>query len=103
MNKDEILAKSRRENQGYDEMERQIKDKSMTWTCIAMVIAATIFSFIRGEQGYPMMDLCATVSISVCAGQFYRFIKGKDKSSLFIACVMFVIFVFATIRFSMGH
>lgn len=103
MNKDEILAKSRKENQGQDEMERQIKDKSMTWTYIAMVIAAATFAFIRDEQGYPMMDLCSTVSISVCVGQFYRFIKGKDKSSLFIACIMFVVFVLATIRFIMGH
>ena len=103
MNKDEILAKSRKENQGQDEMERQIKDRSMTWTYLAMVIAAATFSFIRGEQGYPVMDLCATVSISVCVNQFYRFIKGKDKSSLLIACIMLVTFVFATIRFSMGH
>ena len=101
MNKEEILRKAQKESN--DEMEGQVKDKSMKWTYISMVIAAGIFSFIRESQGYPMMDLTATVSISVCVGHFYRFGKCKDKSSLIIAMVMLVVFIFSTIRFIMGH
>ncbi len=101
MNKEEILKKAQKE--GNDEMEVQAKDKSIRWTYIAMVIAAAVFSFIRGERGYPIMDLTATVSISVCVGQFYRFVKSKDKSFLIIAIVMVGVSVFSTIRFFMGH
>ncbi|WP_347223951.1 DUF6442 family protein [Bacteroides congonensis] len=101
MDKEDILRKAQEEKS--DEMEIQIRDKSMKWTYISMVIAAAIFSFIRGMQDYPMMDLTATVSISVAVGNSYRYIKCKEKSNLFIAIVMFVVFVFSTIRFVMGH
>ena len=50
MNKEEILRKAQKESN--DEMEVQVKDKSMKWTYISMVIAAGIFSFIRESQGY---------------------------------------------------
>ena len=101
MNKEDVLRKAQKE--GNDEMEIQIRDKSMKWTYISMVIAAGIFSFIRDMQDYPMMDLTATVSISVAVGNFYRYIKCKDKSNLCIAAVMFVVFFLSTIRFIMGH
>lgn len=101
MNREEILMKAQKE--GNDEMEVQVKDRSMRWTYITMVLAAAMFSFIRGEWGYPIMDLAATVSISVCAGQFYRFIKGKDKASLIIAVIMLSVAIVSTIRFFMGH
>lgn len=101
MNKEEILQKAQKE--GNDEMEIQIRDRSIRWTYLAMVIAAAIFSFIRSEQGYPVMDLTATVSISVCVGQLYRFIKGRDKASLLIALLMFAVSIFSTVRFTMGY
>lgn len=101
MDKDEILRKAQKE--GNDEMEVQMRDKSIKWTYVSMVIAAAVFSFLRAEQGYPIMDLTATVSISVCAGFSYRFMKSKDKSSFMIAIVMLVVFIFSTIRFIMGH
>lgn len=101
MDKEDVLRKAQKEN--CDEMQIQIRDKSMKWTYVSMVIAAAVFSFIRGMHDYPMMDLTATVSISVTVGNFYRYIKCKDKSNLVIAIVMFVVFVVSTIRFIMGH
>lgn len=101
MDKEDVLRKAQKENS--DEMEIQIRDKSMKWTYVSMILAAGIFSFIRAMQDYPMMDLSATVSISVAVGNFYRYIKCKDKSNLFIAVVMLVVFAFSTIRFIMGY
>ena len=68
-----------------------------------MVFMAAIFSFIRSEQGLPMMDLSATVSASVFAGMTYRFIKTKKKENAIIALVMLSVVVIATISFFMGH
>ena len=65
MERKEILKRAQDEK--LDERELQVKDKSMMWSYIVMVIMASVFSFIRSEQGLPMMDLCATVSGSVCA------------------------------------
>jgi hypothetical protein len=101
MDKDEILKRAQAERK--DERELQVKDKSMMWSYIVMVLAAAIFSFIRSEQGLPMMDLTATVSASCCAAMTYRFIKTKEKSCLFIALVMLSVAIISTVRFFMGH
>jgi uncharacterized membrane-anchored protein len=101
MDKDEILKKAQAEKK--DERELQVKDKSMMWSYIVMVLVAAIFSFIRSEQGLPMMDLTATVSASVFAAMIYRFIKTKEKAHLFIALIMLCVAIIATVRFFMGH
>lgn len=101
MDKEEILKMAQKEH--TDEREIQIKDKSMMWSYITMVIAAAVFSFIRSEQGLPMMDLTATVCFSVFANHIYRFIKTKEKHYLLLSAVLFVIGVIAVIRFTMGH
>ena len=101
MNKEEILKKVQSENK--DEMELQIRDKSMKWTYLALAISAAVFAFIRGEKGQPMMDLCATVCISVCVGQIYRYIKTKDKCCLLIAFITLFASIFAVIRYIGGH
>lgn len=101
MNKEEILRKA--QNGHEDEREIQIKDKSMLWSYVTMVLAAAIFSFVRSEQGLPMMDLTATVSISVFAGFFYRFIKTKERPYFLLSVVMLAVAVMATVRFAMGH
>lgn len=101
MNKEEILQKSR--NEKYDEMAVFTNDKSIKWTYIAMVLSAGIFAFIRGLNGEPILDLCATVSFSAFVGQLYRYIKMKDKGNLIIAAVMLVCCIFASVRFFMGH
>ncbi|MCI8748303.1 MAG: hypothetical protein HFH67_10635 [Lachnospiraceae bacterium] len=101
MDREEILRKAQNENN--DEMEVQIRDKSIKWTYISMVIAVGVFSFIGDMKGYPIMDLVATTSISVAVGNFYRYIKCRDKSNLVITIIMVVVFVVSTIRFFMGH
>lgn len=101
MNRDEILQRA--QNEKSDEMEIQIRDKSLKWTYITMVVVAAVFAFIRGMNNKPMMDLCVTVCASVCAGQIYRFIKTKDRGCLMLAVVSFIISVVALIRFLMGH
>jgi uncharacterized membrane protein len=103
MNKEEILEKSRQENRGGDERELQVKDKSMMWSYIVMVFMAAIFSFIRSVQGFPFMDLSATVCSSVCAAMIYRFIKTRDKKYLRIAVIALIVAIAATVRFFMGH
>ena len=101
MERKEILKRAQDEK--LDERELQVKDKSMMWSYIVMVIMASVFSFIRSEQGLPMMDLCATVSGSVCAAMTYRFIKTRNIEHLIISVIMFAIMIMAIVRFCMGH
>jgi hypothetical protein len=101
MNRDEILKKAQAEQ--HDEREVQVKDKSMMWSYTVMVLVAAIFTFIRSEQGLPIMDLSATCMASVCASMTYRFIKTKDKSYLLVALISLFAAILATVRFFMGH
>ena len=101
MERNEILAKAQNEN--VDEREIQVKDKSVTFSYIVMVLMASVFTYIRAKQGLPMMDLCATVCGSVCAAMTYRFIRTKGKFYLILAVITFIVMVIAIVRFAMGH
>ena len=97
MNREEILQKSR--NEGFDEMEMQVRDKSMKLAYLVLLLSAAIFTFIRANNGQPTMDLCATISLSAFAGHMYRFIKTKKTNSLVIAVIMLLLTVCTTIGF----
>lgn len=101
MDKNEILRRAQQERQ--DEREVQIRDQSIKWTYVAMILTAAVFAAIRGSQGQPIMDLCATVCISVCTGQAYRYVKTKDGSCLVVAGITLIVAVIAMIRFIRGH
>lgn len=103
MNKEEILAKSRKENKNNDERELRVKDKSMTFSYIVMVIMAGAFTYIRAGNSLPIMDLCATVCGSVCAGMAYRFFRTKRTEYGIIALITFIVMTAAIILFVMGH
>lgn len=101
MNKEDILKMAQSEKR--DEMELHIKDKSMMWSYLVMVIVAALFSFIKALHGVPITDLTATVCASVGTTLAYRYAKLKDKQDLFIAIIMFIIAIISTIYFVMGY
>lgn len=97
MSKEDILKMA--QNEKMDDMELQVKDKSMMWSYLVMVIVAGIFSFVKSLHGFPITDLIATVCASVCATLTYRYTKLKNREDLFIAIVMFIIALISTIYF----
>lgn len=101
MNKEEILKKAQSESK--DEREMQVKDKSVTYSYIAMAVMAAIFTAIRAGQGLPMMDLCATVCGSVCAGMSYRYFMTRKPCYITLVLISFVVMIIAIVRFAMGH
>ena len=68
MKREDVLAMAQAEKR--DERAEQVKDQSMRWTYIVMVLTAAVFAFIRAEKGESMMYLSVTVCASVAAGQF---------------------------------
>lgn len=101
MNKEVILKIAQSEKR--DEMGLHIKDKSMMWSYLVMVIVAALFNFIKVLHGIPITDLTATVCASVGTTLAYRYAKLKDKQDLFIAIIMFIIALISTIYFVMGY
>ena len=101
MNREEILARARQENR--DEMEIQVRERSIKWTYLVMVLTAAVFAYLRSMQGQTIMDLTVTVCTSVAAGQLYRFFKTREKWCLGLGVVMLLVAVAALIRFCMGY
>ena len=101
MKREEILKKAQEEKS--DEREKQIKDLSFRVIYLTMAFAAVFFSCYRAAHGQTVMDLCATVCFSVCAGMTYRFVKTKEKSYLVFAVITFAVACTAAVRFFMGQ
>ena len=101
MEREEILRRAQAEKE--DEREVRIRDHSLRWSYLVMGLLAAVFAFIRAQQGLPMMDLCATVSGSVCAGMAYRFWETRNCSYFGLAILTLLVAIVATVRFFLGH
>lgn len=101
MKKEEILEKSRSENR--DEREEIVRDKSMRWTLITMVVLSAAFAYIRGTKGESVMDLAVVVCGSTCVSFLYRFFKTKRKDYLVWGIVTACAAAFALVKFCMGY
>ncbi len=89
MNKDEILAKSRKENKDGDEREIQIlANASKIGMAIGGVISAIIIFFSRIVDE-PLLGLSAWVVYFSMFGsrRLYQFIQTKEKARLLQAVV----------------
>lgn len=101
MKKEDILKKAREE--GSDEMEKSVQDKSMWWVFIAMGVCLIVFSLIRLENDQSPDDLAATISAGACAGCSYRFSKLHDKRNLFAAITTGICAVILIVLFILHH
>lgn len=100
MNKEDILKMAQTEK--IDALELQVKDKSMMWSYLVMIVLAALFSFFKALHGFPITDLTATICASICANVFYRYLKTRKQQDLFLAIAMFIIALIATIHFFIG-
>ncbi|MBZ4666661.1 DUF6442 family protein [Mahella sp.] len=101
MDKNEILEKSRSEN--HDEYETYIKDQSIKWLFLVMVITSAIFAVIRGIKGESMLDLAVIVCASVGSSLLYRFNKLRSKDDLLSGIIAFCTAVICLIGFCLGY
>ncbi len=101
MNKEEILEKAREENK--DEREESVRDQSIKWTFLTMVILSALFAYIRASQGQSMMDLTVVVCGSVCVSFSYRFFKTGRRTFLILGIVLLLTAILALIRFCLGY
>ncbi len=101
MNKEEILEKGRSENK--DERDEMIRDRSIKWTFLTMVLLSAIFAYLRAAQGQTMMDLTVVVCGSVSVSFLYRFFQTKRKELLILGVVVLLCALFALFQYCTGH
>lgn len=63
MNKEDILKMAQTEK--IDDLELQVKDKSIMWSYLVMIVLAALFSFFKALHGFPITDLTATICASI--------------------------------------
>jgi len=101
MNKEEILEKGRSENK--DERDEIIRDQSIKWTFMTMVVLSAIFAYLRAVQGQTVMDLTVVVCGSVSVSFLYRFFQTKRKDLLILGLVMLLCAIVALVRFCIAY
>ena len=101
MKKEEILEKGRSENK--DERDEMIRDQSIKWTFMTMVVLSAIFAYLRAVQGQTMMDLTVIVCGSVSVSFLYRFFQTKRKDLLILGLVILLCAIVALVRFCTGY
>ena len=80
MDKEEILRKAQKEDS--DEMKVQIRDKSMKWTYISMVIAAGVFSLYQRYAGVSNNGFNSySMHFSSCR-KFLQICERKGKTNV---------------------
>ena len=101
MNKEEILEKGRSENK--DERDVIVRDQSIKWTFITMVVLSAVFAYLRAVQGQTMMDLTVVVCGSVSVSFLYRFFQTKRKDLLILGLIILLCAIVALVRFCIGY
>ena len=101
MNKEEILEKGRSENK--DERDVIVRDQSIKWTFITMVVLSAVFAYLRAVQGQTMMDLTVVVCGSVSVSFLYRFFQTKRKDLLILGLIILLCAIVALVRFCIAY
>ncbi|MBD5384777.1 MAG: hypothetical protein HDR72_07235 [Ruminococcaceae bacterium] len=101
MKKEEILAKAQAEK--VDEREIFISDRSMRWTYLVMAVTAGIFMIARSIRDMYAADLISVVCFSAAAGNIYRYVKTKEKWSIFAGIVLLAAGLFSAAAFFMDY
>lgn len=75
------------QEEGSDEMETFMRDKSISVMFIVMGICIAVFMWIRQDLNERYCDLPFTVALGASVGNFYRFARLHKAKSLCIAIV----------------
>lgn len=92
MNKEEILAESRKEHKNQDIYEKEVIIKGYKYACFAMIALALIFEIIqlsiKDRWDYGLCSVVFTIQATNC---WYSFIKLRKRSDLICAICFTVI------------
>ena len=100
MDKEAILAASRKENRSQDVYEKDVIDKGNRYACLAAAVLATIFFVIQVFVGGGMnYGLYAVLLAMPAAGFWFKYVKLRKKHELLVAACYTV----TVLLFSFAH
>ncbi|MBU3075425.1 DUF6442 family protein [Clostridium estertheticum] len=96
MNKEEILAKSKRENLWEDERTKQVKNKAENYAESIGTLILVLVTLWKMYHKMPYNDLMAIIGIEIAIASLYKY-KNKTENKLYL--VTGVMMLFASIIF----
>ncbi|WP_050616181.1 DUF6442 family protein [Bacillus testis] len=88
MNKEEILKKSRLENENMDERERKIDEYSVYQGMIGIFILVFLYLFFKVFTNQPVTDMLSILTANLTVISFYKYKRIPDKKFFLINTIM---------------
>ena len=82
MNKEEILAKSRKENVLQDEMERTVRIEGESFSLILVFLVGVVIVIFNRLHGLPANSVLAMFWASCVGNRLYRLTKRRNAADL---------------------
>lgn len=100
MNREEILSKVTKDNNGFDEMEIATIIKALGLSTIVVPVFCLIFMIIRITKGTGLItDLIAITFSQLTVYEIYRYFMERKKGKLFLSIIFSIITIASIIMF----
>ena len=97
--KEEILARSKRENRNGDERERTIRIQGESFSLIFILLMGIVLIAWKRAHGLPDEDVLAMFWMSCLASRVYRLSQRRDKSVGITAVISLAFLVYNLVKF----
>ena len=99
MNKEEILAKSRKENVLQDEMERTVRIEGESFSLIFALLMGLILLFWKRAHGLPYEDVMCMFWTACVANRVYRLTRRRDTSDIVTLLISLAFLIWNLVKF----
>jgi uncharacterized protein (DUF983 family) len=100
LKKEEILMKSRLENENMDERERKIDDDSAYQGMIGILVVVFIYLFFKMFMNQPVTDMLSILTANLTVISFYKYKRIPNKKFFLINAIVGAV---ATIGFATAY
>ena len=102
MEKQEILEKSRRENENQDERERIIRIQGESFSLIFVFGIGLLLTTWKMAHGIPVGDILSMFWACSLGCYLYKAVNLKQRSQLLLALVCLAFLVYNLVRYMTG-
>lgn len=90
--KEEILARSRRENRGGDERERTVRIQGESFSLIFVLLMGLVLLTWKRVHGLPAEDVLIMFWTASAASRIYRLVQRRNTSDMvtLVICLAFL-------------
>lgn len=99
MNKEEILAKSRKENVLQDEMERTVRIEGESFSLILVFLVGVVIVIFNRLLGLPANSVLAMFLASCVGNRLYRLTKRRNTSDVVTLLISLAFLAWNLVRY----